>query len=119
MICHITTREAWEAAQGVGEYKSPEFDQLGFIHCSAPEQILLVANSFFAGRTGLVMLVINKSRLKSPIRWEPPHSTGRLPGFTKGTVFPHVYGPINTDAVVRTVALEPSASGIFKVPRPG
>jgi uncharacterized protein (DUF952 family) len=118
MICHITTRAAWDAAQDAGEFKSPEFAIFGFIHCSTPEQVLLVANSFFAGQTGLVMLVIDPARLKSPVRWEPPHSTGRLPDFTKGAVFPHVYGPINTDSVVRTVELEPSASGIFKLPRP-
>ncbi len=111
-------RDAWEAAQSAGEFRSPEFDEIGFIHCSTPEQVVLVANAFFRGQTGLVMLVIDPARLKSPIRWEPPHSTGRTPSFMHGSVFPHVYGPINVDAVTRVVQLVPSDTGSFKLPRP-
>jgi uncharacterized protein (DUF952 family) len=33
-------------------------------------------------------------------------------------VFPHVYGPINLDAVVRTVDLEPTSTGTFVLQRP-
>lgn len=118
MICHITTRAAWDAARAGGLFRSPEFDDIGFIHCSTPEQVLLVANAFFTGKTGLVMLVIDPARLKSPVRWEPPHATGRLPDFMHGSVFPHVHGPINLDAVVRTVDLAPGESGTFSFPQP-
>lgn len=75
--------------------------------------MLLVANAFFAGRSDLVILVIDPARLKSPVRWEAPHSTGRLPGFAQGSVFPHVYGPINVDAVARVVDLVQGAAGTF------
>jgi len=118
MICHITTRAAWGAAQGSGQFLSPEFDDHGFIHCSTPEQVLLVANAFFRGRSDLVLLVIDPSQLESSVRWEPPHSTGRLPDFTRNAVFPHVYGPINIDAVARTVDMVPNATGTFVLPRP-
>jgi uncharacterized protein (DUF952 family) len=118
LICHITTRDAWEAAQSSGEFRSPEFDSIGFIHCSTPEQIVLVANAFFRGQSGLVMLMIDPARLKSPVRWEPPHSTARLPAFMHGSVYPHVYGTINVDAVTRIEQLVPSDSGSFKMPRP-
>jgi len=118
MICHITTRAAWEAAQGSGQFFSPEFNEFGFIHCSTPEQVLLVANAFFRGRTDLMLLTIDPARLKSQVRWEPAHSTGRLPDFTKGAVFPHVYGPINLDSVTRTVNLDPTATGSFILARP-
>ena len=118
MICHITTRDAWEAAQAGGEFRSPEFDAIGFIHCSTPEQVMLVANAFFRGQSGLVMLMIDPAKLKSPVRWEPPHSTERLPGFMHGSVYPHVYGPINVDAVARIVQLVPSDTGSFRMPQP-
>jgi uncharacterized protein (DUF952 family) len=118
LICHITTRDAWEAAQSAGEFRSPEFDTIGFIHCSTPEQVVLVANAFFRGQSGLVMLMIDPAKLKSPVRWEPPHSTERLPGFMHGSVYPHVYGPINVDAVARIVQLVPSDTGSFKMPQP-
>ena len=119
MICHITTRSAWEAAQAGGSFTPPEFGSFGFVHCSTPEQVLMVANAFFAGRSGLVLLVIDPAKLKSPVRWEPPHALGTLPNFTKGSVFPHVHGPINVDAVVRTTALEPNEKGAFILQQPG
>jgi uncharacterized protein (DUF952 family) len=119
MICHITKRDAWEAAQAEGEFRSPEFDEVGFIHCSTPEQVMLVANAFFRGQADLVMLMIDPAKLRSQLRWEPPHSTGRLPGFMHGSVYPHVYGPINLDSVARVVPLVPSDSGTFRMPRPG
>ena len=119
MICHITTHATWKAAQGNGEFQSPEFDDHGFIHCSTPEQVLLVANALFRGKLDLVLLVIDEGKLKSPVRWEPADaSQGRLPGFAQNAVFPHVYGPINLDAVVRTVSLDPTATGSFVLPRP-
>ena len=118
MICHITTRDAWEAAQALGEFRSPEFGEIGFIHCSMPDQVMLVANAFFRGQAGRVMLVIDPAKLESPVRWEAPHSTERMPGFMQGSVFPHVYGPINLDAVTRVVPLVPSDSGTFRMARP-
>ncbi len=80
---------------------------------------MLVAKVFFRGQTGLLMLVIDPGKLKSQVRWEPPHSTERVPAFMHGSVFPHVYGPINVDAVARVEQLVPSDSGTFKMPRPG
>jgi len=118
MICHITTRAAWEAGQATGLFRSPEFDEFKFIHCSPCEQVLMVANAYFAGRTGLMLLVVDPARLTSPVRWEPPHWSGRLPGFTDGLLFPHVYGPINVDAVVRTAELVPNETGAFVMPIP-
>ena len=118
MICHITTHAAWEAAQASGQFLSPEFDDNGFIHCSTPEQVLLVANAFFRGRSDLMLLVIDLARLKSPVRWESAHSTVRLPDFTQDAVFPHVYGPVNIDAVARTAELVPNETGSFILPQP-
>jgi len=118
MICHITTRVAWELAQANGQFLSPEFPDHGFIHCSMPEQVLLVANAFFAGQSGRVLLVIDPARLTSPVRWEPAHSTGRLPDFTRNAVFPHVYGPVNLAAVVRIIDMVPNDAGTFVLPQP-
>src|SRR4026207_2411258 len=114
MICHITTKRAWDAPQGSVIFRPPEFDEIGFIHCSSPEQVLFVANALFAGRSGLLMLVVDEVKLKSPVRWGPaPSAPGRLPPVTQEGFFPHVYGPINLDAVVRTVDLVPNDQGNF------
>ena len=46
----------------------------------------------------MVFLWIDAEKLKPPLKWENPHEKWKL--------FPHVYGPINLDAVVAVVPLE-------------
>ena len=108
-ILHATTRAAWSAAQAQGQYFADSLAGQGFIHCSRPEQILRVANSFYAGQSGLVLLVIDPQRLTSELRWEP--------GTDLATeLFPHVYGPINLEAVLQAIDFEPGPDGKFHYP---
>jgi len=108
-ILHVTPRTCWSAAQKAGAYTAGTLAGDGFIHCSKADQILRVASAVFAGQHGLVVLVIDLVRLTSEIRWEP--------GVDLATeLFPHVYGPINLDAVVRVLAFEPGPNGLFSPP---
>ena len=62
---------------------------------------------YYHGRRGLVLLGIDPQRVASPIRWE-----------ALGTPepYPHVYGPLNIDAVVTVWDFEPLADGSFELP---
>jgi len=105
-ILHITTGEEWLAGRQEGRYLPESYRKDGFIHCSTPEQVLRVANQFFAGQPGLVLLVLDPARLASELRWEPgSDATDEL--------FPHLYGPLNLEAVTRVVALEADTQGRF------
>jgi uncharacterized protein (DUF952 family) len=97
-ILHITPRARWEQAVAEGAYRSDDLATEGFIHCLTSEQLPYVVGKFYKGRTGLVVLRIDCERLKSPLLWENPHEKWKL--------FPHVYGPIDPDAVVEVVPLE-------------
>ena len=117
MILHITTRSAWEEAQTHGEYSAPSLSVEGFIHCSTLSQILPVAENFYKGQKELVVLVIDPTQLASALHWEAP--TERIlppPGVPVGEKFPHVYGPINLNAVVKVADLEENESGEFTLP---
>ena len=108
-ILHATHRAEWSAAQAGGKYTADSLAGQGFIHCSRVEQILRVANVFYAGQHGLVLLVIDPGLLKSELRWEPGTDVAT-------ELFPHVYGPINLDAVVQVIEFEPAADGKFYLP---
>lgn len=97
VIYHVTTPAAWNAAKAKGYYEHPSLKEEGFIHCSQEHQVAGVLERYFAGQTGLIKLVIDTDKLTSKFvfDWSPS---------TKDT-FPHVYGPINTDAVTGTEAL--------------
>ena len=62
------------------------------------------ANRLFKGRDDMLVLELDVDRLVSPIKHEAARS---------GTVYPHIYGPINTDAVVGVLALITDEDGQF------
>ncbi len=110
MIVHITTRAKWEQALAIGSYHAETLDTEGFIHCSKPDQVIRVANLLFRGQTELVLLCIDSSKLTSRLRYEPPLD-GR-----SDEQFPHLYGPLNLDAVNIVLDFPPGADGAFVLP---
>jgi uncharacterized protein (DUF952 family) len=108
-IYHITTAGEWERALRDGQYAMSTRDRTlaeeGFIHASTAEQVAPVANMFYKGVPGLVVLVIDADRVRPGVRYE------RVPEFSQP--LPHIYGPLNTDAVVEAVRLEPDPDGDF------
>ena len=116
MIFHITSRTAWDEAQKHGYYRAESFAIEGFIHCSTLSQVLPVANNFYKGQSGLVLLEIEPTLLSSKLKWEPPSGGAPPPGVPEGDQFPHIYGPINLDAVVRVVELASKPDGTFDLP---
>ena len=116
IIMHITSREAWKAAQEAGRCTAPSLTSDGFIHCSTRSQVLPVAEKFYKGQTGLVILVIDSTRLSSDLKWEAPSDGAPPSGVSASETFPHVYGPINLDAVVQVLDFELTAGGKFILP---
>jgi uncharacterized protein (DUF952 family) len=109
LIYHITSRISWAAAQKSGAYSADSLTGAGFIHCSKANQIVRVANIFFTNQHGLAILVINPLKLKSEVRWEV--------GTDKANeLFPHIYGPLNVEAVMRVLDFEPGPDGMFSIP---
>jgi uncharacterized protein (DUF952 family) len=116
MIFHITSRTAWDEAQKRGDYRAESLKTEGFIHCSTLSQVLPVANNFYKGQSGLILLEIEPTLLSSTLKWEPPSGGAPPPGVPVGDKFPHVYGPINLDAVVKSVAFESKPDGSLTLP---
>ena len=115
LILHLASNEAWQAANKKGAYRADSLSTEGFIHCSKPSQIVRVANTFYRGQRGLVLLVINPTKLQPALKWEPPAEPEPTHA-REGELFPHIYGPLNLDAVVRVLAFEPGADGLFSLP---
>jgi uncharacterized protein (DUF952 family) len=109
-ILHITSRAAWLEGKALGRYTAESLEQAGFIHCSNAGQVLRVAGLLYSGQSGLVLLVIDPDRLTSELHWEPGTDLA-------SELFPHVYGPINPEAVVRVVDFIPGSNGQFELPK--
>ncbi len=97
IIYHITTKQQWQEAQVKGEYRSLSLPEEGFIHCSEDRQIAGVLDRYFKGKPDLMKLVLDTEKLSSPLFFDRSSSIE--------DTFPHIYGPINLDAVERVEAI--------------
>lgn len=106
-IFHLALENAWQEAQPTGIYTVStlglQLSDVGFIHCSQAAQVDTVHARFYGGVTeAVICLTIDTDRLTSP--WQLDEVQGeQLP-------FPHIYGPLNLDAVVAAEPFRPSAS---------
>ncbi len=105
-ILHITRRAEWAAAKELGTYRGNTLDAEGFIHCSTIKQVVGSANRFFQGQPDLVILVIDESLVQPEIKYEG----------SGNNLFPHIYGALNVEAVVRSIDFEAGADGVFGLP---
>jgi uncharacterized protein (DUF952 family) len=108
-LYHIAEATTWEQANQDGIYRQSTVgrtvDEEGFIHCAYARQVEAVANIFYRGRSGLVLLVIDPTRVVPDIR-EEDGGEGRQR-------FPHIFGPLNLDAVVDARPLASGPDGLF------
>ncbi|MEO7540037.1 MAG: DUF952 domain-containing protein [Pyrinomonadaceae bacterium] len=92
LIYHIVLPIDW-AAFDTDLYFAPSLSTEGFIHCSFEHQLDAVIGRYYAGHESVVVLEIESDRLMSRTVNEP--STGN-------EIYPHIYGPINRDAIAGT-----------------
>ena len=112
LIFHILQRAAWEDALRRGLYRPASLENEGFIHCSTQAQLMETANRWYHGQEDLVLLSIDPLRLGPELRYEPPANPSDE---RRAQIFPHVYGPLNLDAVTRAIELPREADGTFRL----
>ena len=107
-LYHITSADEWHDAQTVGKYEPAGFAREQFIHCSYSHQLLTVANRFYQGQNGLVILLIDSSKIKDGLIEE------NLEGGTE--LYPHLYGVLPVDVVIEAIAFPCNADGSLTLP---
>jgi uncharacterized protein (DUF952 family) len=96
-IFHITDQTTWEADKNDLTYEGDTLSSEGFIHCCFRQQIERVLLNWFEGKNNLVVLEIDPEKIRSLIKYE------NLNGGEE--TYPHIYGPINIDAVVSVIPI--------------
>jgi uncharacterized protein (DUF952 family) len=113
-IYHLAAAAEWRSAQADGSYRRStaerSLEQEGFIHCSTAAQLRRTADAFYRDRDDVVLLGIDPARIHSEIRWETPAD--------RPDAFPHIYGPIDLDAVVAVTPLALADDGRLVLPDP-
>lgn len=101
---HLTPQTCWLAQRDHAEYVPEAFKSDGFIHCTdGEENVVAVGNRYYTGDTReMVCLVIECSAVTAQIRYEDC-----------ARIYPHIYGPLNIDAVREVRAVVRTADGTF------
>jgi len=108
-IYHVCQEKDWDDAIKNGLYKTKHLDKQGFIHAANYEQIMDVLHENFSSKENLMLLAIDAEKVTAPVRYVAT---------TLGTtLFPHIYGILNLDAVLDIAKIENDKNGKFSFPQ--
>jgi len=103
LLHHAMTPEGWARfqAEGVSHQSTRDLtlEEEGFIHCSHARQLETTLARYYADLPEVVVLTIDPARLSSEVREDEA---------ANGDHYPHVYGPLELDAVVDVVVRTPT-----------
>lgn len=107
-IYKLCTEADWTDCQSDGQLPWAPADLIdGFIHLSAAHQVQETAAKHFRGRAGLVLLEVDPARLpEDALRWEVSRGDD---------LFPHLYGDLLRDAVIRAIPAPLDEDGIPRI----
>jgi uncharacterized protein (DUF952 family) len=92
VIYKICPRGLWAAAEKAGVFQGAPVDLAdGYIHFSTAGQVRQTAEKYFAGMDDLLLIACEGDAFGGRLRWEPARG---------GDLFPHLYAPLPTDAVL-------------------
>lgn len=105
ILFHITTKEDWKEHRHNGNYEPESLEEEGFIHASTGDQLNDTANRLFSDHSQIHLLVIDIASLENEVKYEE----------SEGEEFPHIYGPLNTNAVIDNIDVGEEMDGSFDI----
>ncbi len=91
IIYHIVSAQHWAIQETSEVYEAESLQTEGFIHLSRKEQVNGVLNRYYQHVPDLLLLHVDSAKLTYELKYELA---------TNDELFPHVYGPLNKEAVV-------------------
>ncbi|MGE5672853.1 MAG: DUF952 domain-containing protein [Mycobacterium leprae] len=104
---HGTPKRYFESLDPSQPYRPPEFAQDGFIHCTDGREAVSIILTIVYRKNPepFVVLYIDQDRVTSPVRYDDP-----------AQIYPHIYGPLNRDAIVAVREVKRAEDGTFHMP---
>lgn len=101
----LMTPDDFARATDKGTWVPDSFKVEGFIHASPADQLTRVANKHYSRFDELCVVTLQADRVHAEIRWEP----------AAGSLYPHIYGPLNMDAVEEISTARKGEDGRFAI----
>ena len=100
-VFYVATAERATEIMQEAQYTDTSLTEEGFIHLCKANQVGFVLETFYSGMENIKLLVIDPSLLDAELKFEAP-----VPNITDDQSFPHLYGPLNTNAIVDVIDAE-------------
>lgn len=106
---HGTPKPYFDSLDPGEPYLPRDFDADGFVHCTdGAEALSIVLSTYYKDDPDdWLVLYLDLDRVASPVRYDDP-----------AEIFPHIYGPINRDAIVAVKPIGRAEDGTFLRPEP-
>ena len=75
-------------------------------HASPAHQLTRVSNKYYSQHAELRVLTVDPTRLTAELKWEI---------ISTGDQYPHIYGPLNMDAVTSVSTVARQADGSYEI----
>lgn len=92
MIAHCMKKSQWNRIKDEAYWGRENIEAEGFIHCSPVKYLWRVLPNFEKEEEELVIVCMDETKLEAEVRYEDDGNCGRS--------YPHIYGVINSDAVM-------------------
>ena len=108
IIYHMLPAAIWQSHPTDRPYVSDTLTTEGFTHCTAEVEMLpVVANRYYQSIPGdFILLCIDEAKVQPDVKWEA----------ASGHLFPHIYGPLNRDAILEVIPFPRLDDGSFCEP---
>ncbi|TIW20142.1 MAG: DUF952 domain-containing protein [Mesorhizobium sp.] len=108
IVYKIAPEAMWREAERNGRFTGAPIDIAdGFIHFSTGSQVRETAAKHFAGQTDLLLIAIDEARLGDALKYEVSRG---------GALFPHLYAPLDLNAVLWARPLPLGGDGRHQFP---
>jgi len=107
LIFHIVSRRKWRDWTANGRYSPEVLTKSGFIPCAYGESVGKIADRRYQGRKNLYLLVIDPVRIESKVSIEKDSDGGEE--------IIAIHGPLNLDAIIDKILLQPDEDGFFNI----
>lgn len=104
---HLAPAAYYHACDRDAPYVPQAFAQDGFIHCTdGAADLAAVGNRYYRDEPGdFVVLVIDVSKVRPRVVYEDA-----------ARIYPHIYGPLNRDAILAVLPAARTTVGTFLTP---
>jgi uncharacterized protein (DUF952 family)/GNAT superfamily N-acetyltransferase len=107
-LLHLIGAAQWRVALDAGAVVDASLVIDGYLPLARPEHVAIAAERSFPARRDLLVLVVDRARLRDEVRLEP--------GGAESTGFPHLLGPLPVAAVTSVLPYRPGPDGVFVTP---